>query len=168
MISFAAVLDRQRARIRGDPAGSIGHLAGTVARSDVARGPRCLCGCGCRPAARARFGPTPVYATAQCRGRLWERRQREREQAARPSRLCAAGCGAALPPTPLDRIYCSARCSYRAYRRRRAEREPAYRRRDRLMHKLLNPAPAAGDAGAAAAVLTSIREAPAYRRRGGP
>ena len=112
MTPFAVVLARQRARIRGeDLAGALGGFVVVADRSDVARGPRCLCGCGLRPAPRSQYGPSPVYATARCRGRLWERRRREREQAARPPRLCAAGCGAVVPATPVDRIYCSARCN---------------------------------------------------------
>ena len=134
---FAVILARQTARIRGGSlVGVVGGLVSHVDRETITLPARaapatCPCGCGDPPRARARYGPTPRYATPRCPGRLHAARKREQERAARPPRLCAAGCGRTVPTKPAGRLYCSAACNLRAYRRRRNARQPGYRRRER-------------------------------------
>ena len=78
-------------------------------------------------------GLTPLYYCSTCRAR-WDERQRkerERERAKqqkryarrrqrkllrRPSRLCAAGCGADIKALRADAKFCSSTCRQRAHR----------------------------------------------------
>ena len=116
MIPFAAVLARQRSRIRGpDLAGALGGYVDHVDREVVPRAPRCLCGCGRRVRRKSRNGPVPVYALRDCITRARRRRELVARRAARGP--CVCGCGRAIPKTaPLTRCYATNACRQRAYR----------------------------------------------------